>query len=343
MQCIVLQEPGVLIRQECAENIPLPAATALVKVHRVGICGTDYHAFRGRQPFFSYPRVLGHELGVEVMEVAANAAGIKAGDRCAVEPYLNCGNCQPCRAGKTNCCSNLRVLGVHTDGGLQEYMQVPVNKLHPSARLSFEQLALVETLGIGAHAVARAQVQAADTVLVIGAGPIGLAVMQFAQLAGAKMVVTDLVPNRLAFCQQHFGVKSTLLPTGALLTADLREILQGDLPTVVFDATGNAASMMQAFGYAAPGGKLVLVGLFPGDLTFNDPEFHRRELTLLASRNATATDLKQIVRQLEAGELNTAAWVSHRCAFVDLPETFERWLRPESQVIKAMVTFPASA
>lgn len=335
MQRIVLQEPGIFTSEQIELDIPLAPAEALVKVHRVGVCGTDYHAFRGRQPFFAYPRILGHELGVEVVTVAENAAGIKIGDKCAVEPYLNCGTCQPCRQGKTNCCSNLKVLGVHTDGGLQEYIKVPVTKLHPSATLSFEQLALVETLGIGAHAVSRAQVQPTDTVLVIGAGPIGLAVMQFVQIAGARLLVLDVAPNRLEFCRQHFRVEYTLAGNDTL--TELKQILQNDLPTVVFDATGNATSMMQAFNYVAPGGKLIFVGLFLGEVTFNDPEFHRRELTLLASRNATSQDFKNIIRQMETGKINTEAWVSHRCAFPDLPATFATWLHPESQVIKAMV------
>ncbi len=335
MQRIVLQEPGIFTSEQVELNIPLAPTEALVKVHRVGVCGTDYHAFRGRQPFFAYPRILGHELGVEVVTLAENAAGIKIGDKCAVEPYLNCGTCQPCRQGKTNCCSNLKVLGVHTDGGLQEYIKVPVIKLHPSAILSFEQLALVETLGIGAHAVSRAQVQPTDTVLVIGAGPIGLAVMQFVQITGARLLVLDVAPNRLQFCRQHFRVEYTLAGNDTL--TELKQILQNDLPTVVFDATGNATSMMQAFNYVAPGGRLVFVGLFPGEVTFNDPEFHRRELTLLASRNATSQDFKNIIGQMETEKINTTAWVSHRCAFPDLPATFATWLQPESQVIKAMV------
>lgn len=336
MQRIILQEPGKFISQQADCNLELAPNEALVKVHRIGVCGTDYHAFRGRQPFFTYPRILGHELGVEVIEVQANDNGIKAGDKCAVEPYLNCGACQACRMGKTNCCSNLQVLGVHTDGGMQEYLKVPVTKLHPSATLTFEQLALVETLGIGAHAVSRAQVQPTDTVLVIGAGPIGLSVIQFLEIAGATILVLDLAENRLAFCRKHFNVKHTLSGSDTA-TEEIRQLLQGDLPTVVFDATGNAVSMMQAFNYVAPGGKLVYVGLFPGEVTFSDPEFHRRELTLLASRNATSQDFTRIIRLMEQDEINTGAWISHRCRFTDLPATFDTWLQPASQVIKAMI------
>src|SRR5688500_1524126 len=156
MKTIILNEPGRFSLTDTLEPRSPAPGEAMVRVHRVGVCGTDLHAYRGRQPFFTYPRILGHELGVEVVEVGENAHGIRPGDRCAVEPYLNCGTCIACRHGKTNCCVELRVLGVHTDGGMREFIAVPVNKLHRSESLSWEQLALVETLGIGAHAVERA-------------------------------------------------------------------------------------------------------------------------------------------------------------------------------------------
>ena len=148
MRGVVLEKPGSFALIETAQPAGPAPDEALVRVHRVGICGTDLHAYRGRQPFFSYPRILGHELGIEIVEIGANEAGLQVGDRCAVEPYLNCGRCIACRRGKTNCCVDLKVLGVHTDGGMRETINVPVSKLHRSRTLTFEQLALVETLGI---------------------------------------------------------------------------------------------------------------------------------------------------------------------------------------------------
>ena len=135
MKTIILQQPGHFAFSTTPEPEALPPGEALVRVHRVGICGTDMHAYSGRQPFFSYPRILGHELGVEIVEIGENEAGLQAGDRCAVEPYLNCRQCIACRRGKTNCCVDLKVLGVHTDGGMREYITVPVEKLHRSDRL----------------------------------------------------------------------------------------------------------------------------------------------------------------------------------------------------------------
>lgn len=339
MKTIILNQPQEfqLISRDFDDT--LAENEALLKIHRIGICGTDYHAYRGRQPFFSYPRVLGHELGAEVIGLGsgAGANGIKIGDKVSVEPYLNCGVCQPCQNGKTNCCESLKVLGVHIDGGMAEYLKVPVNKLHKSDILEYEQLALVETLGIGSHAVQRANVTENDIVLVIGAGPIGLSVIQFAKINGAKIAVMDFSKQRLDFANEAIGIDESIIASEDFSADDLRNILKGNMPTVVFDATGNAQSMMKAFSYVAFGGKLVYVGLFQGDVTFFDPDFHRREITLLASRNALPADFKHIISKMESGQINTKAWLTHEAAFDDLPTIFETWLDPKSQVIKAMV------
>ncbi|HVF26959.1 MAG TPA: zinc-binding alcohol dehydrogenase family protein, partial [Pyrinomonadaceae bacterium] len=309
MKTILLKEPGQLALSDTASPLTLSPGEALVRVRRVGVCGTDLHAFKGEQPFFTYPRVLGHELGVEVVSVGENVAGLRAGDRCAVEPYLNCGACGACRRGKTNCCVGLQVLGVHTDGGLCEFINVPARKLHKSASLSFDQLALVEPLSIGAHAVARANVERGEFALVVGAGPIGLSVIQFARLAGANVIVTDVSEERLHFAAAHFGVEFTVTAGEGALES-LKDITSGEMPTTVFDATGSAASMTASFDLVAHGGRLVFVGLFQGDVTFRDPDAHRRELTLLCSRNSTAIEFERIIKQLESGEFDIAPWIT---------------------------------
>jgi 2-desacetyl-2-hydroxyethyl bacteriochlorophyllide A dehydrogenase len=339
LKTIILNQPQKfqLISRDFDDT--LAENDALLKIHRIGICGTDYHAYRGRQPFFSYPRVLGHELGAEVIALGSSAGenGIKIGDKVSVEPYLNCGVCQPCQNGKTNCCESLQVLGVHIDGGMAEYLKVPADKLHKSEILQYEQLALVETLGIGSHAVQRANVTENDIVLVIGAGPIGLSVIQFAKINGAKILVMDFSQQRLNFANQVVGIDESIIASEDFSADDLRKILKGNMPTIVFDATGNAQSMMKAFSYVAFGGKLVYVGLFQGEVTFFDPDFHRREITLLSSRNALPADFKHIISKMESGQINTKAWLTHEAAFDDLPTVFESWLDPKSQVIKAMV------
>src|SRR5437667_4763519 len=203
------------------------------------------------------------------------------GAHCALEPYFYCGHCPPCQRGVTNCCVNIRVFGVHIDGGMRQFAIVPAVQLHPSSTLSFEQLALVEPLSIGAHAVRHGKVLDGECVLVVGAGPIGLSVTQFALLAGARVFVMDISEQRLEFCKSQWPEVVTINATGDALGA-LQHVVADDLPTAVFDATGNPKSMMAAFHYAGYGGRLIYVGLFQGDITFHDPDFHSHELSLLS-------------------------------------------------------------
>jgi len=328
MKAIRLEEPGRFAQVNLEpESAALQPDEALVRVHRIGVCGTGIHAFRGDQPFFTYPRILGHELGVEVLDLGGQAEGIRVGQYCAVEPYLNCGTCIACRRGKPNCCVKLPVLGVHTDGGIRRTLVVPSRKLHPSKNLTLDQLALVETLAIGCHAVDRAGLEKGEFVLVIGAGPIGLGVMQFAIEAGAQVIVLDINAQRLEFCRSRFSIPYTIDASRVNVLEALAGITAGDLPTAIFDATGNGRSMVSAFEYPANGGRLIFVGLFQGEVTFNDPDFHRRELTLLASRNARPDDFSRIISLIEAKRIDTSPWITHRAPLSDVVTEFPLWTK----------------
>jgi 2-desacetyl-2-hydroxyethyl bacteriochlorophyllide A dehydrogenase len=274
---------------------------------------------------------------VEIFELGpeTEGLGLSIGDHCAVEPYLNCGTCIACRRGRTNCCEKLQVLGVHCDGGMVQWLVVPANKLHPS-KLPLEHLALVEMLCIGAHAVRRAELTPDEKVVVIGAGPIGLGTAQFAKLRGAQVGVMELSPWRREFCRANLGIENLIDPQEDVV-ATLRVAFDGELPTVVFDATGNAQSMTSAFRYGANSGKLVYVGLVQSDITFHDPEFHRREMTLLASRNATGSDFKEVIAALESGRINIKPWITHRSSPDRFIQEFPTWLEPERGVVKAML------
>lgn len=330
---VTLREPGAFEVGEAPQ--PQPAAgEALVRIRRVGVCGTDLHAFKGRQPFFSYPRILGHELGGEVVAVGDNEQGLTAGDRVAIEPYLACGQCRPCRAGRYNCCARLEVLGVHCDGGMREYLSVPTSLLHRSDRLSLDQLALIETLGIGYHAVERGQVAAGEWVVVVGAGPIGLATMQFAVLAGARVIAVDINPDRRRFCRR-LGVEHTVDAT-ADPVAQVEALTGPELAHCVFDATGSLGAMSGALKYAGPGGRVVMVGLAQGTFAVNDPLFHRRELTLHASRNSAGA-FPALIGLMESGKLDTTPWITHRLELASLPETFPGLYAPEAGVVKAII------
>ncbi|MEB2782032.1 zinc-binding alcohol dehydrogenase family protein [Algoriphagus sp. C2-6-M1] len=337
MKTVILKEPGSWEVSETSVDRSLEDDQVLLKVHRIGICGTDMHAFRGKQPFFSYPRILGHELGLEVVEKGRLVSRVKIGDKCALEPYFNFKEDQAVKLGKTNCGEFISVFGVHQDGGMQEFIKVPARYLHKSSKLSYDQLALIEPLGIGCHAVSRANITSEDKVLVIGAGPIGLATMQFATIKLAKVAALDINEDRLRFCMQNLDLEGTVNANSTDVIGQLRNLFDGDLPTVVMDATGNEHSMKNTLNYVAFGGRIVFIGLYQGDFTFFDPLFHRKEITLLASRNALGADFEEIISLMEEGKVATDHWITHRVRFDDLPKRFESLLNPESGVIKAMV------
>jgi alcohol dehydrogenase len=290
-------------------------------------------------PYFSYPRIPGHELGVEVVAVGEGVRHLRPGQRCSVEPYLNCQSCYACRCGHTNCCESNQTLGVHCDGGLRSHFLIPARKLHPSGKLAFEQLALVETLAIGCHAVNRAQPQPNENVLVIGAGPIGLSAIEFSRLSGAKTMVMDMIESRLDFVNRHMHLRDTILTRndGDELK-QLTELTHGQLADVVIDATGSNRSMSHALNYCAFAGRLVYVGITQQEVSFpHAPAMHRRELTVLASRNALPGDFTRIIKLIEDGQLNTRPWISHHADFDEMIKAFPDWTKPETGVIKAMV------
>ena len=338
MKAVILEQPGKLELREMMAPVSAGPDEALVRVRRVGICGTDLHAFGGNQNFFSYPRIMGHELAVEVLDIGQTERdlGYSVGDHCCVIPYLNCGECIACRRGKSNCCVRMQVLGVHIDGGMREQFIVPADTLLKAEGVAVEQLALVEMLCIGAHATKRARVAAGENALVIGAGPIGLATAQFAKLAGAGVMVMEVNTQRLEFCAEALGIERLIDARGDAM-GQLKRLLGGELPTLVFDCTGSAGSMQAAFDYVAHGGSLVLVGHITGNLTFSDPHFHSHELTLLASRNATPADFAWVIECMRAGEVDLAGWITHWATPESIVSEFAGWLDPANGVIKAML------
>ena len=311
---------------------------ALLRVARVGICGTDLHAFEGTQPYFTYPRILGHELACEVVSVN-EVAGFGPGNQVTVLPYFNCGQCHACRQGKTNCCANLKVCGVHVDGGMREYFTVPGSSLVHGRNVASESLAVVEPLAIGAHAVRRSGIGNQDDVLVVGAGPIGLATMLFAELAGAKLMVLDVNEWRLKFCEKLPGKRSVIYARTTDVLTSLMELTSGRMPSVVFDATGNIGAINQAFNYMSHGGKYVLVGLQKEFISFSHPEFHKREGTLMSSRNATRDDFEFVIDTILSGRLDPAALITDRLDFAKVGDEFSQLLNPGSTAIKAVIGF----
>ena len=338
MKAIRLEKPEHFAAVEIDEPGKPGSGEALVEVHRVGICGTDVSGYLGKMPFFTYPVIPGHELGVQVMEVGEGVGNVREGDHCSIEPYMNCGDCYACRKGATNCCESLEVIGVHKDGGMCERFILPARKLHPSTKLTMEQLALVETLGIGCHCVDRADPGEGEKVLVIGAGPIGLSVVEFLRVAKAEITVMDMNETRLAFCESPMGVDHTVVFKGDGKEVDrLREVNGGELPTTVIDATGSHISMSKAFEFCAFTGQVVYVGITTDELQFRHVAIHRPEITIKASRNALPSDFKRIISLIEEGVIDTCPWLSHHAGYDDFIGEFTNWLKPETGVIKAVL------
>ena len=337
MDYIICHKPGHL---ELAQKA-LPkrkAGEALVKITRVGICGTDYHAFAGRQPFFTYPRILGHELAGKIVEVSSNDYGFEVGDQVMVSPYFFCGHCIACRNGKTNCCTSLELFGVHMDGGMQEYFSYPLSHLIKANDLSPEALAVVEPLAIGAHALARVAVQKEEYMLVMGCGPIGTGIIAQARIAGAKVIALDINEDRLNYCREKLGVEYTVNGLKDPLNR-LKEITSGDLPTLVMDATGNRKAIETGVQYLAHGGRYGIVGLYKGPLEFEHPYIHARELSVLCCRNATQQDLGAVLGLLRKGLFPVEQYVTHTLPYKELPKQIEVLGAPGSGVMKALTVW----
>lgn len=336
MKGIICEQVGQLV---CLNDLPEPALEAdhaIVQIKRIGLCGTDYHAYRGKQPFFTYPRILGHELAGEIIEISSNHQDFAIGNQVSIIPYYHCGLCQACAQGKTNCCQRMRVFGVHIDGGMRERVAVPISNLIKVNSLTLDEAVLLEPLAIGAHAIARSGLQPGQTALVIGAGPIGLGIMALIHSMGAKAIAMDINEARLNSANL-WGKAAHTVHADQQALEKVAELTHHQFPAIVFDATGNKQSMLNAFNFTSHGGSLVYVGLFPGDITFHDPDFHRKELTLMGSRNATKQDFATVLKAMEQGHIKADHYITHRCKLEQLPERFEAWLEPEAKVIKAVV------
>jgi 2-desacetyl-2-hydroxyethyl bacteriochlorophyllide A dehydrogenase len=335
MIALVCASPGSFAYKEI--NAPvLQTGQAIIKIKRIGICGTDLHAYEGTQPYFNYPRILGHELAGDLIE-ADGADDLVPGEMVTIIPYFNCGVCIACRNGKPNCCVNLKVCGVHIDGGMADYLAVPSYALLHSNGLSYDELALIEPLAVGAHGVCRASIEQNEFVLIIGAGPIGLGTMEFARIAGAQVIGMDINDARLDFCRKKLKIKHTINPLSGDVMKQLKEITNGDMPTVVIDATGNQKAINNALQYLSHGGRFVLIGLQKDEIIFSHPEFHKRETTLMSSRNATRQDFEHVMDCMKKKLVDPSAYITHRVQFGQVKDEFEQWLDPANGVIKAMV------
>jgi len=335
MKAVVCRSPGDLVLEDRAAPGAPPPGWALVAVSHVGICGTDYHIFEGKHPFLAYPRIMGHEVSGTVVDKGEGVA-LGVGEAVIINPYLACGKCIACRQGKPNCCVRIEVLGVHRDGAMCEQILVPAQNLYPANGLSLADAAAVEFLAIGAHAVRRARADAGARTLVIGAGPIGLGTALFARIAGLDVSLLDMSSERLGFAESALGF-ATLDGSRQTAAELVRGATGGEGFDVVFDATGNTQSVQSAFAHVAHGGTLVLVSVVKDDIVFSDPEFHKREMTLIGSRNALSADFDHVAASIRNGAVPMAKLVTHRTTLAGTPRDLARWAHEKSGLIKAVI------
>ena len=333
IDALVCCEPGKL--QVMPRPAPQPdPGYALVRPRRVGVCGTDFHIFEGKHPFLHYPRVMGHELAVEVIEAPPNS-GLSSGEICVVNPYISCGGCIACLAGKPNCCVSISVLGVHRDGGLTNLLSVPHGNLIRAQGLTVDQCAIVEFLAIGAHAVRRGGVTSRDRVLVVGAGPIGLGVALFARASGANVALFDRDLERLVGAQKIADV--AIIRADGDVSDAVGAFTGGTGFDIVFDATGSQAAMEKGFEFVAHGGRYVLVSVIKDTVTFKDPDFHRKEMTLFGSRNATTEDFHRVMGAIRSGDVPVELLITHRTTLANAVHAIPVWATQKTGLIKALI------
>jgi 2-desacetyl-2-hydroxyethyl bacteriochlorophyllide A dehydrogenase len=335
MQVVVCEKPFALTVTE-RTTPSRRSREVLVRIRRVGLCGTDYHIYSGKHPYLSYPRIFGHELSGEIIEADPDAP-FRVHQPVTINPYLACEACIACRNGKPNCCVSLRVLGVHMDGGMCEVMSLPERAVIDASGLTLDQAAMVEFLAVGAHAVRRGKLSPQDRVLVVGSGPIGIAVALFARMEGGRVTLVDALPERLQFARTSLDFAS-VVRAGDATAEELAQLTGGEMFDCVFDATGNRSAMCDGLRYVCHGGKYVLVGVVQGDIAFPDPEFHKRETTLLASRNALNEDFRHVIGRICAGSIPTNLLHTHSIDADETPRRIPELIGNIGSVMKAIVT-----
>jgi L-gulonate 5-dehydrogenase len=318
---------------------PEPAPSeALVRIERVGVCGSDVSFFKGSHPYRVYPRVQGHEAAGRIVAFGGDETnGLAVGDLVAIEPLLACGACYPCRIGRSNCCTSLRVLGAHVDGTFREAAVLPVGLLHPAGDLDADLAALCEPVSIAVQAVARGDIGPADRVVVFGAGPIGASICLAAADRGARVLCVDLLPSRLALARA-FGAERTVEAGAEAVEAVVSEWTDGEGPSVTVDAVGTPAVIRQACTVVANAGRVVIVGLSEQEVSLPVIDFTRKEMTILGSRN-NAGRFRDAVALVGRHRGRIGAMITHRYPLDRVPEALAFATKQPGAVEKVMIEF----
>lgn len=293
---------------------------AIIKVKSASICGSDVGAYRGHNVLVTYPRILGHEVAGEIADIGPNEKGLKKGDKVILDPYIYCGKCYPCSIGRTNCCENLQVLGVHVDGGMAEYFSHPDHLLHKVPEdMSWDLIPLAEPLTIALHSIHRAQVKAGETVAIIGAGPIGLMAALVALEYGAKPILIDILEARLEYAKS-LGVTYTVNPSETNVTEAIKEITGGVMAQAVIEASGANRAIRDTLDYASFAGRIVFTGWPKSDTELPTALITKKELDIRGSRTS-AGEFQEAIELIYSGKINVSATVSKQVAFDDLAKS----------------------
>lgn len=340
MKAALLRGPRQLEMADMDPPQPGPSQV-LVRVRAGGICGSDVHAYRGSSAFQVYPAIPGHETAGEVVEVGPEVSALSVGDHVVLDPMLRCGHCYPCRVGRYNCCTSLRVMGVHTDGGFREYVAADQAQWHRvSPAVPFETAVLVEPLCVGAQAVSRGRVSAQDSVLILGAGTIGLAALLTARQEGARVATLDLIPEKLAVARA-LGAELTIDPSQQDAAKVVLDWTGGEGPTVVIEAVGSPGTTRAALDYVGSAGRVVIVGITSEEVPFPVPLMVRKELDILASRNSRE-QFGRVIPLVESGAVDPRPLVSHTLPFERLGDALRLIQEQPRATRKVLLSFVGS-
>ncbi len=335
MKAIVIDKPyEVEIR-----DVPMPTVgegEALLRVLYVGICGADVASYTGNQPFTTYPRIPGHEFSAEIIEIPENDKGLKKGDIVTCNPYFNCGKCYSCERGHVNCCTDNRTMGVQRDGAFCEYISMPVERIYPGMGLTAQELALIEPFSISRHAISRAAIRPTDSVLIVGAGPIGLFALLAAKQFAGKIAVADVLNNRLDLAMSYGadGVVNTATEDIAKFT---EEFTGGRGFDVCIEACGRPETFLMCIDEAAYAANIILIGNGKRETTFLHSIILKKELNIFGSRNAMKQDFLDNIELAASGKVDLMKMVSGVYEMDKAAEAFDALAHNKGDLAKLLI------
>lgn len=334
MQALVLKQPGDATIQT-VEDISPNEREVLLKVKKVGLCGSDLNSYQGKNLLIRFPRILGHEVAATIVRGNPNFPNLSAGTDVTLSPYTSCGKCSACRRNRPNACQFNETLGVQRDGALTEYIVERPENLYP-AKLTLKELCLVEPLTVGFHAVARGRVTPKDTVAIIGCGGVGLGAVAASSFIGARTIAIDVDEKKLEIAHKA-GATALINTTRESMHTRLAELTEGYGPDVIIEAIGLPETFRAAVEEVAFTGRVVYIGYTKEPVAYETRLFVQKELDILGSRNALPEDFRAVIQMLEQGRFPVDDSVSTVISLEEVPGVLAAWNSNRSQFSKIMV------